>query len=179
MLEAIEERRSIRKYTERPVEEEKLMRILNSGRLAPSDTNTQPWNFIVVRSEDMRRKLAEVSHKQKWMLSAPVFIVCVADIRAAVQNEAEIEIDEDTSGYAVKQIILDTAIAAENMVLAAQSLGLGTCWVTWFTQNEIRPLLDVPKDKYVVCIITLGYANEAPNARPRRPLEEIIRYEKW
>ena len=179
MIEVIQQRRSIRKYKNQPVEEEKLLEIINCGRLAPSDTNTQPWEFIIVRSDSMRQKLAEVSHKQDWMVAAPVFIVCVADIHAVPMEKHPTDIDEDTPGFAVKQIILDTAIAGQNMVLAAESMGLGTCWVTWYVQDEIRPILGVPSDRYVVAIITLGYADQAPKARPRKTLEEMIRFEKW
>lgn len=179
MIEAIENRRSIRKYKDLPVDEEKLLKILDCGRLAPSDSNTQPWSFIIVRSEEMRTKLALVSHKQDWMLSAPVFIVCVADIRVATSETGPLDINEDTPGIAPKQIILDTAIAGENIVLAAEALGLGTCWVSWFVQEEIRPVLGIPNDKYVVAIITMGYKDQTPKQRPRRSLEEVIRYERW
>jgi len=179
MIEAIQNRRSIRKYKNQPVEEEKLLKILDCGRLAPSDSNTQPWNFIIVRSEEMRTKLAHVSHEQDWMLGAPVFIVCVADIRVATTDTGPLNINEETPGIAPKQIILDTAIAGENIVLAAESLGLGTCWVSWYVQDEIRPVLDIPSDKYVVAIITLGYPDQTPKQRPRRSLEEVIRYERW
>lgn len=179
MLDIIEQRRSIRKYKEAPVSDDTLLRILNCGRLAPSDTNTQPWHFIAVRSEEMRGRLARVSHDQEWMRAAPVFIVCVADqLRAESQDRPE-RIDEQTPGIAAKQIILDTAIAAQTMVLAAESLGLGTCWVSWFVQDEIRPVLGLPEDKYVVAILTLGYPDQQPKARPRRPLEDVVRYERW
>ncbi len=179
MIEVIENRRSIRKYKDQPVEEETLLKIIDCGRLAPSDSNTQPWNFIIVRSEEMRTQLAHVSHKQDWMLSAPVFIVCVADIRVATSETGPMDINEETPGIATKQIILDTAIAGENIVLAAEALGLGTCWVTWYVQDEIRPVLGIPNDKYVVSIITMGYKDQLPKQRPRRELTEMVRYERW
>lgn len=179
MIEAIQNRRSIRKYKDQPVEEETLLKIIDCGRLAPSDSNTQPWNFIIVRSEEMRTKLAHVSHGQDWMLSAPVFIVCVADIRVATSDTDLITINEETPGIAPKQIILDTAIAGENIVLAAEVMGLGTCWVSWYVQDEIRPVLGIPNDKYVVAIITMGHKDQTPKQRPRRSLEEVIRYERW
>ena len=179
MIDIIEKRRSIRKYKETPVEDDKLMQIINCGRLAPSDSNTQPWNFIIVRSEEMRKKVALVSHNQEWMAAAPVFIVSVADIRVAIKDNVPISIDEDTPGIELKQIIIDTAIAVENMVIAAEALGLATCWITWYTQEEIRQILGIPSDKYVVSIILLGYADQEPKARPRRPIEDLIRYENW
>jgi nitroreductase len=179
MNEAIHNRRSIRKYKDQPVDEETILKIIDCGRLAPSDSNTQPWTFIVVRSEEMRTKVAHVSHKQDWMLGAPVFLICVADIRVTTTETGPMEINEETPGIGPKQIILDTAIAGQNMVIAAESLGLGTCWVSWYIQEEIRPVLGIPNDKYVVAVITLGYPDQTPKQRPRRSLEEVIRYERW
>lgn len=179
MIEPIKTRRSIRNYKDKPVEDDKIIQILESARLAPSGDNTQPWHFIIIKSEHNRQKLAEVSHHQNWMLSAPVFIVCVADIRSRVKDNVIISINEASPQEEVKQIIRDTSIAIEHMVLEAENLGLGTCWVAWFTQEEIRPILNIPPDKYVVSIITLGYANEIPKARPRKKLEEIIHQEVW
>jgi nitroreductase len=179
MIDVIQKRRSIRKYKDQPIEEDTLLKIIDCGRLAPSDSNTQPWNFIIVRSLEMRTKLAHVSHEQDWMLSAPVFIVCVADIRVTTSDADPLNINEETPGIASKQIIIDTAIAGENIVLAAESMGLGTCWVSWYIQDEIRPVLGIPSDKYVVAIITMGYKDQTPKQRPRRSLEEVIRYERW
>lgn len=179
MLKQIETRRSIRKYSDKPVEDEKLMQLLEAARLAPSGDNTQPWRFIVVKSEENRQKLAEVSHKQKWMVTAPVFIVCVADIRCRINDSIEIEITEDSPQPEVKKIIRDTAIAVEHIVLEAENQGLSTCWIGWYTQQEIRPVLNIPSDKYVVCVLTVGYSAETPKPRPRKKLEEMVRYEKW
>lgn len=179
MIESVETRRSIRSYSDIPVEDDKLIQLLESARLAPSGSNTQPWHFIIVESELTRQKLAEVSHQQKWMLSAPVFIVCVADIRSRINDNVEISLNEASPQEELKQIIRDTSIAIEHIVLEAINLGLGTCWVAWFTQEEIRPILNIPSDKYVVSILTLGYANEIPKARPRKKLEKIIHREVW
>ncbi|WP_183277666.1 nitroreductase family protein [Clostridium fungisolvens] len=179
MLNEILSRRSIRKYKNEVVEDEKIVEILESGRLAPSGSNTQPWHFIVIKSQEMREKLAYTSHNQKWMMTAPVFIACVGDIRSRIDESVEIKIDEQSSQEEVKQIIRDTSIAVGHMLLQAENLGLGTCWVAWFTQEEIRPILNVPEDKYLLGIITLGYADEEPKPRPRKSLEEIIHYESW
>lgn len=79
MLKAIEQRRSVRKYLDQPIEEEKLLAVLEAARLAPSGSNTQAWHFIVVREDAMRQEVTRVSHNQQWMISAPVHIVCIAD----------------------------------------------------------------------------------------------------
>ncbi|GFZ29943.1 nitroreductase [Clostridium zeae] len=179
MLNEILSRRSIRKYKNEIVEDEKIIEIIESGRLAPSGSNTQPWHFIVIKSQEMREKLAYTSHNQKWMMTAPVFIACVADIRSRIDDSVEIKIDEESSQEEVKQIIRDTSISVGHMLLQAKNLGLGTCWVAWFTQKEIRPILNLPEDKYLLGIITLGYADEEPKPRPRKNIEEIIHYESW
>lgn len=179
MLKEIEIRRSIRKYIDKSVEDEKIIQLLESARLAPSGSNTQPWNFIVVKSELNRKNLAEIAHNQKWMLSAPVFIVCVADIRCRIEENVNLLLNENSPQEELKQIIRDTSISVGYMLLEAENLGLGACWVAWFTQDKIRPILNIPTDKYVVGIITIGYANETPKARPRKKFEEIIHYETW
>ena len=179
MLEQIKNRRSIRRYLDKPVDDEKIMRLLESARLAPSGDNTQPWHFIVIKSEEVRQKLVKVSNNQKWMLTAPVFIVCVADIRTRIGDSMEMLLDENSPQLELKQIIRDTSIAVEHIVLEANNLGLGTCWVAWFTQEEIRSVLNIPSDKYVVCLLTLGYASESPKERPRKKIEEMIYYENW
>lgn len=79
----------------------------------------------------------------------------------------------------MKQIIRDTSIAIEHIVLQAKSLGLGTCWVSWFRQVDIRPILNIPDDKYVVTILTLGYPNENPLVRPRKQIDEFLHFENW
>jgi len=179
MIKQIEIRRSIRKYTSQPVEEEKVMAMLESGRLAPSGHNTQPWHFIIIKSEQMRQNLAEVSHNQKWMLTAPLYIAVVADIRCRIKDQPELTINEQSPQFEVKQIIRDTSIAIEHLILEASNQGLGTCWVAWYLQEEIRPILNIPPDKFVVGILTVGYADEQPAARPRRPLAEMVHYETW
>lgn len=179
MIKEIRSRRSIRKYKETSLTKEQINQVIEAARLAPSGSNTQPWKFIVVQSEDMRKKLATASHNQQWMVPAPVQIVCVADMHSRVDASANIEVDENSPEQELKQIIRDTSIAIEHMLLEADSMGLGSCWIAWFTQPDIRPLLSIPKDKYVVGIVTLGYADEAPGPRPRHKFEDIVMYETW
>lgn len=119
----------------------------------------------------------DACHNQKWMLTAPVFIVSVADIRCRIKED--ISIDDNSPQDEVKRIIRDTSISTGYMLLQANNLGLGVCWVAEFTQEEIRPILNIPSDKYVVGVITVGYPNENPNARPRKSLDNIVHYESW
>ncbi len=179
MLQIIEERRSIRQYQSRQVEDDKIKGILDSARWAPSGNNTQPWKFIVVKSEELRTKIAQVSHQQRWMMSAPVYIVCIADPSARYQDGKGPAVFENSPENELKQAIRDTAIATEHLVLEAEHQGLGTCWVAWFVQEEFRPVLHIPEDKYVVAVITLGYAGATPLPTPRQKLEDIVFYENW
>lgn len=180
LLPEIELRRSIRTYDGRPVEDEKIALLLEAARLAPSGSNTQPWNFIVVRSEETRRNVAAVVHGQNWLAQAPLHIVCVGDVRARVPEETgPLHLSEDSPEEEVKQIIRDTSIAAEHIVLQAQALGLSTCWAAWFRQDELRPVLGIPEDKYVLCVIAAGYSSSLPHQRPRRPLASMVFAEAW
>ncbi|NOW05595.1 nitroreductase family protein [Clostridium beijerinckii] len=178
MIKEIEMRRSIRKYSNKPIEDEKINELLESARLAPSGNNTQPWHYIVVKSEEMRQKIVEASHNQKWMFTAPVFIVCVADIRCRIK-EGDVYLDDNSHQDELKRIIRDTSISTGYMLLEANNLGLGVCWVAEFTQEEIRPVLNIPSDKYVVGVLTIGYPDENPKARPRKKLEDMVHYESW
>ncbi|WP_234121982.1 nitroreductase family protein [Clostridium hydrogenum] len=177
MINEIQMRRSIRNYINKTVENEKIVEILESGRLAPSGDNTQPWHYIVVKSKVMKQKIMEASHNQKWMLTAPVFIISVADVRCRIKKG--ISINDNSPENEVKRIIRDTSISTGYMLLQANNLGLGACWVAEFTQEEIRPILNIPSDKYVVGVITVGYPNEAPSPRPRKVFDDIVHYEFW
>lgn len=179
VLEPIRTRRSVRKYSETTVEDLKIEAMLESARLAPSGSNTQPWQFVVVRTKEGRERVVRACHGQGWMLQAPLLIVCVADIASRVEDSSDLVLKEDSPQRALKSIIRDTAIAVEHMVLQAQSMGLSTCWVAYFDQDEIRPVLGIPSDKYVVAVLVVGYGEEEPPARPRRPLGDMVHFEMW
>ena len=179
MLKEIFSRKSIRSYNNKPVEDEKVIQLIESARLAPSGNNTQPWNFIIVKSNDLKEKISKADGNQVWMKNAPVFLVCVADIRSRINDETEITLTEESRLPELKQIIRDTAIAIEHILLEAENIGLSSCWTAYFVQDDIRPILNIPKDKYVVGVITIGYSNEIIKPTSRRTLESMIRYEKW
>lgn len=179
MLEVIKNRRSIRRFKDTPVEDEKLIEILEAARLAPSGNNTQPWHFIVVKSPEMRRALATASHNQMWMADAPIHIVCVADIRCRIKGVEPISLEDESPLLEFKKLIRDTSIGIEHLVLEAENQGLGTCWIAWFEPQEIAKILGVPSDKYVQAIIPVGYADERPQPRPRKTLDSFVHHETW
>lgn len=178
-MKVIEDRRSVRKYKNKEIDDDIILKVLDSARMAPSGSNTQPWNFIIIKSEEMKNKIVKVDHNQKWMLQAPVFIVCVADIKCRIEENTNVILNENSELPELKLIIRDTAIAIEHILLQAEELGLCTCWTGWFSQEDIREVLNIPGDKYVCGVVTMGYGDESPKKRPRRSLDEILRYEKW
>ncbi|MGD8507148.1 MAG: nitroreductase family protein [Candidatus Bathyarchaeota archaeon] len=164
----IGKRRSIRLYEKKPVEKEKLNRILEAGRLAPSADNKQPWRFIVVTGENVKEKL-RVTYDEEWFVSAPVII-----IGCAVPEEAWMRVDGQ------EYWMVDVAIAMQNMILAATELGLGTCWIADFDEKAIRKALNLPSNIRVVAMTPLGYpAEEKHPVRDRKPLAEIVHHEHW
>lgn len=176
-LELAKARRSIRKYKAEPIDGKVLNRILDAARVAPSGNNAQPWRFIVVSDGAMKKKLFDVAGKQPWILDAPVAIAVIADMAAKIKPEIRpgpISVDDPKLSPVLIKAVRDATIAADHMVMAATDEGLGSCWIALFEQEDIRPVLGVPEHCYVIAIITLGYAAEAPQPSRRLPLEEIV-----
>jgi nitroreductase len=168
VFEAIRTRRSIRSYLNKPVEKEKLLRILEAVRLSPSAVNFQPWSFIVVTNSEAKQKL-RAAYDKEWFISAPVIIVACANPEDAWRKF------DGEEYYKV-----DIAIAMQNLVLAAWEEGLGTCWVGAFREEEVKKALGIPQNVRVVVMTPLGYpAEEKGPVTNRKPLEEIIRYDRW
>ncbi|MEM3549847.1 MAG: nitroreductase family protein [Candidatus Bathyarchaeia archaeon] len=171
VLEAIRGRRSVRAYKNVDVPADLAERLIDAARWAPSAGNIQPWEFILVRKLETKRKLAEAALGQYFIEEAPLVIVVCADENRSAQ------------GYGVRGKALyclqDTAAAIQNLHLAAYSMGLGTCWVGAFREEEARKILEIPYGIRPVAIIPVGYPAEKPPPRGRRPLKQIIHYEKF
>mgnify|MGYP001470582133 FL=1 len=167
LAEAIRKRRSIRKYLPRKIENDKLDRVLEAGRLAPSARNLQEWKFIVVRDDGRRKRLAEAAKGQTFVGEAPVVIAACATITDYVM----------TCGQLTYPI--DLAIAVEHMVLAAAAEGLGTCWIGAFYEEEVKKVLSIPPEIRVVALLPMGYPDESPAPRPRKEMDEIVAFETW
>jgi len=165
--EAIEVRRSIRKYNNIEIEDGKLDKILESARIAPSAANRQEWKFVVVKDADIRMKLVEACNGQKFVAEAPVLI-------AACSTESEKIMPCGQYAYTV-----DLSIALSFMILQATELELGTCWLGAYNENMVKTILNIPDDIKIVGMITVGYSDENPDARPRKTTEEIATFEKW
>jgi len=163
----IQKRRSVRAFLDRPVGEEKLRRVLEAARLAPSAANRQEWKFVVVRDPDKKKAVAQAANNQSFVGQAPVIV-------AAVALSPDRIMSCDVPSYAV-----DLAIAIEHIALAAVDEGLGTCWIGAFSQENVRKVLGVPNRYKVVTVMPIGYPAGEVAARPRKSLEEIVCYDKF
>jgi len=118
-MKEIEARRSIRKYKSVEIDKKIVDRLIEGARLAPSGNNRQPWHFILVTNRETREKIARTAHSQTWMLTAPLFIVCIADIKARMESDDEFYVDEETASFELKRAIRDTSIAIGHILLEA------------------------------------------------------------
>jgi nitroreductase len=167
VYDAISRRRSVRAYKDRAVEDEKLQKVLDAARLAPSASNRQEWKFVVVRDRDTREKLSRAALGQAFVARAPVVIVACA-------TEAERVMACGQSAYTV-----DVSIACAYMTLEACELGLGTCWLGAFQEDEVKGILKIPGHIRVVTMLPLGYPDQPPSLKSRKDLDKIVCYEKF
>ena len=163
-MEAIKGRRSIRQYLDKPVEKEKMDKVIEAFRLAPSARNNQTWQLLVVTDPAQKAKLREATiNKQEMITQASAVLVAVSARK-----------DVMTNGHAVDTI--DVSIALTMAMLEACELGLGTCWMANYTEPVMREALGLPETTSIVAIMPMGYAAEDPPAKPRKPVEEIAVY---
>jgi nitroreductase len=167
VFDAIKGRRSIRRYSGQPVEDEKLQKVLEAARLAPSASNLQSWKFIVVRDPKTIKKMLEAAYHQPFVGQAPVIMVsCGTD-------------PESTMSCGQYKHTVDLSIATAYMILEAYEQGLGTCWLGRFNEEMVKKVLGIPDGVRVVAVYPLGYADEAPGPRPRKEMGEIVCYERY
>ena len=199
LMEAIKKRRAIRKYKPDPVPQELCDQIIEAARLAPSGVNAQPWKFKIVTDPEVKEKVFLASKNQQHIRQAPAVIIICSDTMAMSKGlkvrfrelvENMVITKEDLTSMGMAHLLTDeeekyldkyaagaafnTAIATEHMALMAASLGLGTCWIHLFDKEEIRKLFNLPPWITPVTLMPLGYPDEDPEPRPRKPVEEII-----
>ena len=195
--EAIEKRRSIRKYKPDLIPDEDIRELLDSARLAPSGCNAQPWRFKIVKEAAIKEKLAEAAYNQGFIADAPVVIVCCADIQgyldgtiSGVQDLGKTGAVEEgmvtvlqgradhlktiNPGELVPIIAVNVAIAIEHIVLRALDFGLGSCWIRLFYEQKVKDLFGWSDNICVVALLPIGYPAELPKARKRLELNEIL-----
>jgi len=167
VMEAIKARYSVRLYQSRDVEEEKLLRVLEAARLAPSAKNLQEWRFVVVKDAKTRKELMHAAKEQEFVGQAPVVLACCAVTDNHVMSCGQL-------CYPI-----DVAIAIDHITLQAVEEGLGTCWIGAFYEDQVKKILGIPKAVRVVELLTLGYPAIAPHPKDRLPLHRIVMRERW
>jgi len=163
--EAINGRRSIRAFKRQDVPEETVKKLIDAASHAPSAGNIQPWEFVIARKPDTKKKLVQAAY-QVFIEEAPVVIVVCADENRAARGYG-------TRGETL-YCIQDTAAAIQNILLTAYSLGLGTCWIGAFNEDEAKKTLRTPNGIRPVAIIPVGYPDKTPSQRKIRPLNQIV-----
>jgi len=170
--ELIKSRRSIRKYSDKKVSREKILRCIEAARLAPSAENVQPWRFIAIDDVETIKKFStqafsNIYFPTKFAGNAPVIIVILAKLDVLTNR-----IGKQIQG--IHYYLIDIGIAGEHLVLQAQELGLATCWIGWFHSKKVRKFLKIPKSFKIVSLLSLGYpAEQKTEVTKRLPLEKI------
>lgn len=165
--ELIKKRYSVRAYKPDPVEEDKLNQVLEAARLAPTATNAQPFQLIVIHTAGREAELNRI-YKRDWFVQAPL-VICICGI------PAQGWVRRDGKNYTE----VDVAIAMDHLILAATDLGLGTCWIGAFDAIAAREVLGLPDDVEPIAFTPLGYPADQPKTKRRKPLSELVRYEGW
>ena len=160
LVDVLLSRRSVRRYEKKTVPEEALKTILEAGRQAPSASNVQPWHFIVLTDDKIKEQLSHGRWNTFIKDSAVTIVGC-----GYIGND-----------YGRKWSTVDTTIALQNMVIAAWAVGIGSCWIGDFKEEEVKELLSIPDDQKVVALISFGYPAEQPGSKQKKPLTEIVSY---
>jgi nitroreductase len=165
--ELIKKRYSVRAYKPDPVEDEVLSQVLEAARLAPTATNRQPFQLIVIHTAGREAELGCI-YKRDWFVQAPL-IICICGIPAQGWTR------RDGRNYTD----VDVAIAMDHLILAATDVGLGTCWVGAFDPTAAREVLNLPDGVEPIAFTPLGYPADQPKPKKRKALSELVRYERW
>jgi nitroreductase len=164
----ISARYSVRAYRPDPVEDEKLQLILEAARLAPTAANRQPIQLVVIHTPGREEELGQI-YRRPWFVQAPLLVaVCAISSQAWVRESDRFNAR-----------LLDAAIVADHLILAAANQGLGTCWIAAFNTEAARSVLRLPEEVEPVIFTPLGYPADAPGPKVRKPLSELVHYEHW
>ncbi len=182
LFDAIKTRRSIRKYLDKPIEDEKLQAVLEAFRMAPSWANFQCWRLVVVKDKDVKAKISALSYVES--VFAPLGYKANPSMKALAEAPVVIVLcaDPEKSGTLWNQqyYLVDSGLAAQNMMLAARGLGLGSVFVGIYDEDKLKYLLKIPKEIRIVGLFPLGYpAGEQQGGPSRKPVEEFCFSEQW
>jgi len=166
-LELAKKRYSCRAYKSDPVEDNKLQQVLEAARLAPTACNLQPFQLIVIHTKGREAELRRI-YNSFWFTQAPL-IICACSIASESWKR------RDGKNYCE----VDVTIAMDHLILAAASLGLGTCWIGAFNPDSAREILGLPDNVEPIAFTPLGYPVDSPGRKSRKSLDDIVRYERW
>jgi nitroreductase len=179
ILKIIQNRRSIRRFSSEPVEREKIVTCIEAARLAPSAENVQPWRFIIIDDPEVKSAFGKVAFSgiyraTQWALKAPVIIVFLA----------RLDFIANRVGSMIQKVpfyLLDLGIAGEHLVLQAQEMGLGTCWIGWFDIRRTKKFFNIDKSVKVCQLMALGYPASNWQWKPhkRKPLDDLVSFNRW
>jgi len=176
--DVIKYRTSLRNYSNKEVEENKITYILECARFAPSQRNKQSWRFIVIKNKETIAQIAKTSLINRWLKTAPVLIIACADpTLSATRNN-------------INYYIIDVSIALEHLILAATDVGLGTCWIGEYNEEKVKELLEIPKRIRVIALTPIGYPRGTKGiietitttllrSKKRKTLNEIVHCDHW
>jgi len=167
-LDLVQKRYSVRAYKPAPVEDTKLAKVLEAARLAPTAANRQPFQLIVAHVKGREAELQQV-YGRRWFIQAPL-VICACGV-----HDQAWERTSDGINYTT----VDVAIVMDHLILAAASLGLGTCWIGAFDPLAARKVFGLPDDVEPVALTPLGYPADQATPKARKPLAELVRYERW
>ena len=167
-LDLVRQRYSVRAFKSEPVEDEKLQQILEAAQLAPTAANRQPFRVVVMRTSEHRAVLQQI-YGQGWFLEAPL-VLCVC----GVSSEAWVRRHDG-----INYVDVDAAIVMDHIVLAATSLGLGTCWIGAFNPDAARKGLNLPTGYHAVAFTPLGYPDDHPGPKRRKELSDLVKFGPW
>ncbi len=167
-LNLVQQRYSVRSYQPTPVEDAKLARVLEAARLAPTAANRQPFQLIVAKVKGREAELRRI-YKRRWFVQAPL-VICACGLH----DQGWVR-ESDGVNYTT----VDVAIALDHLMLAAASLGLGTCWVAAFNPIAARQVFGLPEGVEPIALTPLGYPADQPLPKTRKPLADLVRYERW
>ncbi len=166
VMDAIRSRYSCRAYLDKPLEKDKLDKILEAARLAPSAKNLQDWRFVVATEKQTKLRLGQAANNQMFIAEASAILVCCS-------------VSDQTMRCGQQVGPIDVAIAMEHICLQAAELGLATCWIGSFYPDQVRPILDIPEEVAIIELLALGYPAEPRRPAKREPIGKIACLERW
>ena len=176
--ELVHQRRSVRRYSERPIAKEDLLKCIEAARLAPSGCNSQPWHFIMIDEPALRKRVAErifsgLYSMNKFAKEAPVLVAVVSEKEQFLASFGGQVRD-------TRYCLVDIGIACEHLILQAQEFGIGSCWIGWFDEKALKEEMKISKNKKIDIVISLGYPGEDKIVpKTRKLLEDVSSFNAY